>query len=168
VRNGCPKRTHSVSKASGVAVLNSNISWWQGITQPAPNLFEPSARDRREHEQWLRHTKRSIDFAQQVKSRVLVLHLGSVKFFWFNPAHKLKNFILKNPTASVPEDRNYQYVLAKSCARLFKCKPHQATFLALRLPCAGKTLALRLQDGAKTLPCEAKTLLMRVSCKILR
>jgi sugar phosphate isomerase/epimerase len=89
-----------------------------GITQAAPNLFEPSARDRREHEQWLRHTKRSIDFAQQVKSRVLVLHLGSVKFFWFNPAHKLKAFIRANPTASVPEDRNYQYVLAKSCARL--------------------------------------------------
>ena len=89
-----------------------------GITQAAPNLFEPSVRDHREHEQWLRHTKRSLDFAQQVKSRVLVLHLGSVKFFWFNPAHKLKNFIRDNPTASVPDDRNYQYVLAKSCQRL--------------------------------------------------
>jgi sugar phosphate isomerase/epimerase len=89
-----------------------------GISQAAPNLFEPSVSDRREHEQWLRHTKRSIDFAQQVKSRVLVLHLGSVKFFWFNPAQKLKKFIRDNPTASVPDDRHYQYVLAKSCARL--------------------------------------------------
>src|SRR5579871_2667104 len=28
-----------------------------GIVQAMPNLFEPSAPDRREHEQWLRHTK---------------------------------------------------------------------------------------------------------------
>ena len=89
-----------------------------GITQSAPNLFEPSVSDHREHEQWLRHTKRSLDFAQQVKSRVLVLHLGSVNFFWFNPAHKIKDFIRKNPTAPVPSDRNYQLVLAKACVRL--------------------------------------------------
>ena len=89
-----------------------------GITQSAPNLFEPSVSDHREHEQWLRHTKRSLDFAQQVKARVMVLHLGSVQFFWFNPAHKIKNFVRNNPTAAIPEDRQYQQVLAKACARL--------------------------------------------------
>lgn len=51
-----------------------------GVVQAAPNLFEPSVTEHREHDQWLRHTKRSIDFAAQVKARVLVCHLGSVTF----------------------------------------------------------------------------------------
>src|SRR5208283_1404656 len=51
-----------------------------GIAQAAPNLFEPSAVDARERHQWLRNTKRSLDFAAQVRARVLVCHLGSVKF----------------------------------------------------------------------------------------
>lgn len=89
-----------------------------GVTQSAPNLFEPSAREHREHEQWLRHTKRSIDFAAQVKARVLVLHLGSVKFLWFNPARKLKAFVRHNPTVSVPDDKAYRLVLKKACEKL--------------------------------------------------
>ncbi|MDF3058418.1 MAG: xylose isomerase [Rariglobus sp.] len=89
-----------------------------GITQAAPNLFEPSIKDHREHEQWLRHTKRSLDFAAQVKSRVLVLHLGSVKFFWLNPGRKLKAFVRQNPTVTVPGDKDYQAVLRKACEKL--------------------------------------------------
>ena len=42
-----------------------------GVTHAAPNLFEPSSREPREHAQWNRHTKRSIDFAAQVGSPVL-------------------------------------------------------------------------------------------------
>lgn len=89
-----------------------------GITQSAPNLFEPSVSDHREHEQWLRHTKRSIDFAAQMKSKVLVMHLGSVKFFWLNPARNLKAFVRKNPTVTVPDDKEYRAVLKKSCEKL--------------------------------------------------
>ncbi len=89
-----------------------------GITQSAPNLFEPSSRDHREHEQWLRHTKRSLDFALQMKARVLVMHLGSVKFFWLNPAGKLKAFVRNNPTATVPGSTAYQAVLRKACGKL--------------------------------------------------
>jgi len=91
-----------------------------GISQAAPNLFEPSALDPREHEQWLRHTKRSIDFAAQMKARVLVMHLGSVPFFWFNPAHALKSFVRKNPTVTVPDDPAYRELLKKSCEKLRK------------------------------------------------
>jgi sugar phosphate isomerase/epimerase len=91
-----------------------------GITQSAPNLFEPSVPDRREHDQWLRHTKRSIDFAAQVHAKVLVLHLGSVKFFWFNPGRALKTFVRRNPTISVPDDKAYRAVLKKACEKLRK------------------------------------------------
>lgn len=91
-----------------------------GITQPAPNLFEPSAADLREHDQWLRHTKRSIDFAAQVKAGVLVCHLGSVRFFWFHPGRALRAFSRRHPTAAVPHDDRYQRLLAKARERLRK------------------------------------------------
>jgi hypothetical protein len=89
-----------------------------GITQAAPNLFEPSARHVQESAQWLRHTKRSIEFAAQVKAAVCVLHLGSVKFWLFHPANKLKAFIKANPNVTVPEDSRFQRVLRAACAKM--------------------------------------------------
>lgn len=91
-----------------------------GIMQAAPNLFEPSAREAREHEQWLRHTKRSLDFSAQVKARVMVLHLGSVEFFWFNPARTLKHYLRSHPHVELSEDRKYQRLLPKCVERLRK------------------------------------------------
>ncbi len=89
-----------------------------GITQAAPNLFEPSQREVREHDQWLRHTKRSIDFASQVKSRVVVLHLGSVKFFLFHPGRKVHAYLQKHPGAAAAGDVEYAAVLRKACEKL--------------------------------------------------
>jgi len=70
-----------------------------GVTQAAPNLFEPTGLDQAEHDQWLRHTRRSIEFAARVGARVLVCHLGSVRFFWFNPARAVHRFLAENPDA---------------------------------------------------------------------
>jgi sugar phosphate isomerase/epimerase len=89
-----------------------------GVTHAAPNLFEPSTLEFQEHDQWLRHTRRSIDFAAQVRARVLVCHLGSVRFFWFNPARALRKFPDRHPDAAIPADPAYQALLAKSLARL--------------------------------------------------
>lgn len=89
-----------------------------GITQAAPNLFEASAWETREHDQWLRHTKRSIDFAAQVKARVLVLHLGRARFFWFNPRKKLEAYLDAHPRAVAEEDPVYRTLLERACARL--------------------------------------------------
>lgn len=94
-----------------------------GITRAAPNLFEPSARDFREHDQWLRHTRRTLDFAAQVKASVMVTHLGSVGFFWSNPGSKLKQWVRNHPDAQVPEDPAYRKLLTKSCAKLRKRMP---------------------------------------------
>lgn len=92
-----------------------------GVVQPAPNLFEPSAREHREHDQWLRHTKRSIDFAAQVKARALVCHLGSVSFFWFNPARDLRQYLHDHRDAGrTPDDTAYHALLAKWLAKLRK------------------------------------------------
>lgn len=90
-----------------------------GVLAAAPNLFEPSSSEHREHDQWLRHTKRSIDFAAQVKARVIVCHLGSVKFFWFNPARKVNRYLDEHPEAGRdPADKAYKEVLQRSLTKL--------------------------------------------------
>ncbi len=89
-----------------------------GITQAAPNLFEPSESEHREHEQWLRHTKRSLDFAAQVKAKVCVLHLGSVKFWMFPPSRKLKAYLRDHNDAGTAGDVKYRQLLRKACEKL--------------------------------------------------
>ncbi len=89
-----------------------------GVTQAAPNLFEPSAREAKEHEQWLRHSKRSIDFAAQVKAKVCVLHLGSVRFWLFPPSRKIKAYLDNNPNATTADDVKYRQLLRKAGEKL--------------------------------------------------
>ena len=89
-----------------------------GVIHAAPNLFQPSSREYQEHDQWVRHTKRSIDFAAQVKARVLVCHLGSVGFLWFNPADRLAAYADRHPGAKLAGDAAYQRLLAKAFVRL--------------------------------------------------
>jgi len=91
-----------------------------GVNHAAPNIFEPSAADHRELDQWLRYTKRSIDFAAQVGARVMVCHLGSVEFFWFDPGVRLDRYHEAHPDKPGAEDPAYQALLAKCLARLRK------------------------------------------------
>ena len=91
-----------------------------GITQAAPNLFEPSALDTREQEQWVRQTKRSIDFAAQVGARVLVLHLGSVRFRWFHPGQKLERQAEKRGGRALGADPTYTAVRDKALLKMLK------------------------------------------------
>lgn len=94
-----------------------------GITQAAPNLYEPSASDPRELEQWVRQTKRSLDFAAQVGARVLVMHLGSVPYRWFNPGNKLHAYAERHPGARLIEDKKYCALRDKALLKLLEKMP---------------------------------------------
>ncbi len=94
-----------------------------GVMHAAPNLYVPSTTDPRERDQWLRHSKRTIDFAQQVKARKVVLHLGAVDFFWFNPARKLEALLEARDGRDLAQDPGYQKRLAKSLVRLKERMP---------------------------------------------
>jgi sugar phosphate isomerase/epimerase len=89
-----------------------------GVMHAAPNLFQPSADNSQERDQWRRHTKRSIDFAAQVKAQVLVCHLGSVQFMWFNPAPKVEGYVDAHGGQNLAEDKTYQALLERGMARL--------------------------------------------------
>lgn len=88
-----------------------------GVTQAAPNLFQPTSVDAKEHDQWLRHTKRTLDFSAQVGARAMVMHLGSVPFLWFHPARRLYSYLSSHPDAKVREDERYVALVKKACAK---------------------------------------------------
>lgn len=94
-----------------------------GITQAAPNLFEPSAEDSRERDQWLRQTKRSIEFGAQMNARVLVMHLGSVRFGLGDPAQKLSAYAEQHPGTDLTADPEYKKLLDASLAKIRKRMP---------------------------------------------
>lgn len=95
-----------------------------GVAHAAPNVYEPSAQDPREQEQWVRHTKRSMDFAAQVEAQVLVCHLGSVRFFWFNPGRTLRLYLQNHPDAArAGDDAKYDRLLQKSLTKLRRRMP---------------------------------------------
>ena len=89
-----------------------------GVNHPAPNLYAPSAPDARERDQWLRQSRRTIDFANQVQAKKVVLHLGAVEFFWRNPARKLESYLAAKAGADLSSDVKYQKLLAKSREQL--------------------------------------------------
>lgn len=89
-----------------------------GINHAAPNLFEPSARQPQEHDQWLRHTKRSIDFTAKVGSGAMVTHLGSMQFFWSNPVRKIMRNLRQNEDIDPATDEKHRKILEKACLKL--------------------------------------------------
>ncbi len=95
-----------------------------GVGHAAPNLYMPSSSDARERDQWLRQSKRTLDFAAQVKAKKVVLHLGSVEFLWFNPATKLDAYLETHTGADLATDAAYTKLLAKSLAKMKDRMPH--------------------------------------------
>ena len=91
-----------------------------GAFQAAPNFFQPSSPDSREREQWLRQTKRSIDFAEQVGATLMVCHLGSVRYFWLQPDRRMQAYLLAHPDAVKSGDTAYRALLEKTVAKFRK------------------------------------------------
>jgi sugar phosphate isomerase/epimerase len=117
-----------------------------GVLQAAPNLYEPSSRDAQERDQWLRHTKRTIDFAVQVKARVVVCHLGSVVFFWFNPVRKLQRYLHHNRTPGRKGTEEYKTLMAEA---LQKMRTRMVPFWDNTRECIAKILDYATERGVK-------------------
>jgi len=130
-----------------------------GITHAAPNLYVPSAKDGREREQWLRHSKRSVEFAAQVGAKKLVLHLGNLEFFWLNPVRKIERYVDAHPDEDLTKDVAYQKLLGGVMSKL---RAHKQLFwdntrasIAELLPYAtknGVALALENREKLEELP----------------
>lgn len=133
-----------------------------GITRAAPNLFEPSSSDSRERDQWLRQTQRSIEFAAQLNARVLVVHLGSVRFGLVDPVKKLDAYATQHPGVDLSTDPEYQELLSASLEKMRKrmgpywdrvlhCIEGVRAFAAER----GVALGFENREGFEELPLDA-------------
>lgn len=130
-----------------------------GINHAAPNLYTPSTKDSREREQWFRHSKRSVDFAAQIGAKKLVMHLGSVEFFWSNPGRKLDAYAEANPEANLATDEKYQRLALAAVQKLRERKTvywqNVLNGLAELLPYAkakGVTLGFENREKFEELP----------------
>lgn len=94
-----------------------------GVLFPAPNLFQPSSPDQREQDQWVRSTKRSIDFAHQVGATVLVCHMGSIEYLWLNPTRKLRRHMRNSPARDYVEDAKFQKLRESVLGKLRRKAP---------------------------------------------
>lgn len=151
---------------AGVVTITSTHNFCPlppGALRAAPNLYEPSSPDAAEREQWLRHSRRSLDFAAEVKAEVLVCHLGRVRFRWFDPARKLARSRRETSATTMPgADPAYATVLRQAQARLAGKLPAywarvQESVAAL-LPHAsarGVRLGFENRDGFVELPRDA-------------
>lgn len=91
-----------------------------GVFNAAPNFFQPSSPDSKEREQWVRQTKRSIDFASQVGASLMVCHLGSVRYFWFAPDRHMNAYLEEHPDAVRTGDKAYATLVEKALQKLRK------------------------------------------------
>lgn len=63
------------------------------VQHAAPNLYEPSSLDSREQGLWLRYSLQTLDFAVKVGADRVVMHSGSVSFFFVSPEARLDKWI---------------------------------------------------------------------------
>lgn len=89
-----------------------------GVNQAAPNIYMPSSSDSKQRDQWLRQSKRTIDFAAQIQATKVVLHLGAVEFSWLSPAPKVEEYYESHLGSDLANDAAYQKLLAKSLAKM--------------------------------------------------
>lgn len=99
-----------------------------GVNQPAPNYYQPSSPSDKEREQWVRQTKRTLDFAAQVGAAVAVCHLGSVPYRWFRPERKIEAYLARSPDAARSGDPAYRPLLDKALAALRRKAPPYWSF----------------------------------------
>lgn len=65
------------------------------VQHAAPNLYQPSSSDSRERELWHRYSLQTLDFATKVGASRIVIHSGSVHFFFRSPEARLERWIEK-------------------------------------------------------------------------
>ncbi|NQY32418.1 MAG: TIM barrel protein [Coraliomargarita sp.] len=65
----------------------------RSVQHAAPNLYQPSAPDSRERALWRNYTEQTLDFATKVNADRVVMHSGSVWFFFGSPEEKLEKWI---------------------------------------------------------------------------
>lgn len=84
----------------------------------APNLYQPSSSDVRERDLWHRYSMQTLDFAVKVGAPRVVMHSGSVHYFFGSPEARLDRWIEK-AGLEASELREHEE-FRKRCQRVLK------------------------------------------------
>lgn len=64
-----------------------------GVQHAAPNLYQPSSKNRQELDLWRRYSLQTLDFAVRVGAPKVVMHSGSMHFFFRSPEARLEEWL---------------------------------------------------------------------------
>ncbi len=87
------------------------------VKGPAPNLFSPATASKRESEQWMRHTKTTLEFAEKFGAKAIVCHCGFLSYFFRRPDAALEKLINSIPGEDLLENPDYKKALPKFMAK---------------------------------------------------
>ena len=134
-----------------------------GVMHAAPNIFLPTSSDQGEIASWIRYTRRTIEFAAQVKADRIILHCGKTPFSWFDPGKTLKRYRSGKNRRELSTDPRYSRILEKCLDKVMRKKArymnHLRSSLETVIPLArerGIRLGLENRESLVELPLDAE------------
>lgn len=134
------------------------------VQHAAPNLYQPSSSDSRERDLWHRYSMQTLDFAVRVGASRVVMHSGSVHYFFCSPEARLERWIKKSDLEA-SELREHK-AFRKRCDKVLKRNRRRATPWLERIQESykkllpevrerGLTLGVENREGLEELPLDA-------------
>ena len=122
------------------------------VQHAAPNHYQPSSADSRERDLWHRYSMQTLDFALKVGAKKVVMHSGSVHFFFLSPESRLERWIHKSglETLELAEDKAFR----KRCDRAIKRVSGASKASLERIHTSYKKLLPEVRDRGLTLGVE--------------
>lgn len=134
------------------------------VQHAAPNLYQPSSKDSRERALWNRYSLQTLDFAVRVGAPRIVMHSGSLHFFFRSPEARLEQWIDASglQASELSEDAGFQKRRDRAMKRIGHRAPawlertresYQKLFEPLQEQ--GITLGIENREGLEELPLDA-------------
>ena len=134
------------------------------VQYAAPNLYQPSSSDSRERDLWHRYSLQTLDFAVKVGAPRVVMHSGSVHYFFLSPEARLERWLDKSGLKAT-ELREHK-AFRKRCDRAVKRITRSANPFLERIHAGyellmpevrqrGLELGVEIREGLEELPLDA-------------
>lgn len=135
------------------------------VQHAAPNLYQPSSGNERERVLWHRYSMQTFDFARKVGADRVVMHSGSIHFFFGSPEARLEKWmdasglkgeaLWSDPGFGKRRDRAMKPIRRKAAAPLARVQAgYEALFEAARAQ--GLTLGIENREGLVELPLDSE------------
>ncbi|TVP78622.1 MAG: sugar phosphate isomerase/epimerase [Puniceicoccaceae bacterium] len=130
----------------------------------APNLYQPSTTDSREADLWFRYSMQTLDFAVKVGADRVIMHSGSVHFFFRSVEKRLEEWIDQSGISAHELAENAEFQKRRQRALKSITRAAKKTMLRIEanykklLPEAqarGLKLCLENREGLEEMPLDA-------------